>query len=769
MKPSLALPAVVFAITLTQCEKAAPPPAVAAVPKNTAKAQDEAQMKEWRDALARQAVEFDARSALMDQQLADLEKKLQMQENEALRGQLNGLKQQNDALRSQADSARKQSEAITQRLVVSAPVPAPTVPRDYSIFYERLAPHGRWLDVSGYGLCFQPRVAKTRVWRPYVDGCWAWTSLGWAWQSNEPFGWATYHYGRWIELTRHGWIWVPGSEWAPAWVAWRQSRDHVGWAPLPPERGVCGSVQRDCDSRYGLGPASYTFISTTNFIQPSYTTICHPVSYNTTIFRHTVNITQIVPCGGNGHTPMYMHHGGPPRHHIEQTCRRPVPQPQIRQVDPVAIASQPAGTPRPFTRDAIGVIELPPVGARPRLPDIPAADRIVRPQLADAFTGVPQTVRTEIQQVIAEEKSRVASADSPQPAAPGLRPALPPAPLETVLPAMVTTAASTPQTPSPVLAEVERPNTLPPATTPAVQIAPLPTTPQPLIANLPGPAVAESTSPAPTGMAVVPPVIAEMPVVVSPTETPAISVPALETTPVQPVIAESAPAAPPAIETTTAAPDPAIQQQAEAAAMAQKQSEEAARAAAEQETARQQAEAAAMAQKQSDDAARAAAQQEAQRQQAEAAAMQQRQAEEAARAAAQQEAQRQQAEAAAMQQRQAEEAARAAAAEEAQRRAAEEQMRQAQAEAQRQAEEARRAQEEAMRQAQAEAQRQAEEAARRAQEEAARRAQEEAQRQAAEAAQRAAEEAARRAAEESARQAAEAAQRAAEAARPPQP
>ena len=29
--------------------------------------------------------------------------------------------------------------------------------------------------------------------------------------------------------------WVPGDQWAPAWVAWRYSDDYVGWAPLPPE------------------------------------------------------------------------------------------------------------------------------------------------------------------------------------------------------------------------------------------------------------------------------------------------------------------------------------------------------------------------------------------------------------------------------------------------------------------------------------------------------------------------------------------------------
>jgi hypothetical protein len=31
-----------------------------------------------------------------------------------------------------------------------------------------------------------------------------------------------------------GWLWVPGYQWAPAWVSWRYGGDAVGWAPLAP-------------------------------------------------------------------------------------------------------------------------------------------------------------------------------------------------------------------------------------------------------------------------------------------------------------------------------------------------------------------------------------------------------------------------------------------------------------------------------------------------------------------------------------------------------
>jgi len=52
--------------------------------------------------------------------------------------------------------------------------------------------------------------------------------------SREPFGWITYHYGRWYYGDFYGWVWIPNDEWGPAWVEWRYDDDYIGWAPLPP-------------------------------------------------------------------------------------------------------------------------------------------------------------------------------------------------------------------------------------------------------------------------------------------------------------------------------------------------------------------------------------------------------------------------------------------------------------------------------------------------------------------------------------------------------
>jgi hypothetical protein len=400
MKSCVCLLFVVSAfLPLASCDKPLPPAAAAPVAAET-----DNQLAEARDALQRQALEIETKTALMDKQLAEMAQSLKERDNAELRDSLDALKRQNEALRVQADAARQQSNAITQRITVAPPqnvAKQPMALPDYSLFYDRLEPYGRWFEVNGYGYCWRPTITVAG-WRPYVDGCWVWSSYGWAWQTNEPFGWATYHYGRWVNLARYGWIWVPGSDWAPAWVAWRQSRDCVGWAPLPPEQGAFSGVYRDCDSRYGLGPNSYTFINTNQFVSSSYINVYAPVTRQTTIFQHSVNVTQIVPSRGQGHA--FTHHGGPPRTQIEQACGQPVPQ---RQVQTMHAEQMPVHQQHHGRRDAtapVAMVELPAVapGTHVSRPDV--KEHIQRPVRTNGFDGVSQRVATEIRETLAREK-----------------------------------------------------------------------------------------------------------------------------------------------------------------------------------------------------------------------------------------------------------------------------------------------------------------------------------------------------------------------------
>ena len=102
----------------------------------------------------------------------------------------------------------------------------------FDTFQSGLSPYGDWVDSPSYGRVWRPHVPVG--WRPYYYGHWTWTDDGWFWASDEPWGWATYHYGRWSYDPGLGWTWVPGYQWAPAWVSWRFGVDVVGWAPLFP-------------------------------------------------------------------------------------------------------------------------------------------------------------------------------------------------------------------------------------------------------------------------------------------------------------------------------------------------------------------------------------------------------------------------------------------------------------------------------------------------------------------------------------------------------
>ena len=174
-------------------------------------------------------------------------------------------------------------------IVQPQPVTEVVVVHEEHDFFEPLNPYGRWVDVAGYGRCWTPSVADPN-WRPYSAGHWERTDAGWYWVSDEPWGWATYHYGRWLLDGRIGWVWVPQTQWAPAWVTFHQGGGYIGWAPLPPDarfRGD-GSLQVEVRDRK---PREFVFVEERKFMQPVHPTTV--VVNNTTIINQTVNITNV--------------------------------------------------------------------------------------------------------------------------------------------------------------------------------------------------------------------------------------------------------------------------------------------------------------------------------------------------------------------------------------------------------------------------------------------------------------------------------------------
>ncbi len=161
-------------------------------------------------------------------------------------------------------------------------------------FYTSLEPYGEWVDAADYGYVWHPRDTA-EDWRPYTEGSWAYTDAGWTWVSDEPFGAITYHYGRWVQLADVGWSWVPDTEWAPAWVSWRRSEKHIGWAPLPPEARFERTVgiKAWADTYYDIGPSHYTFVDVRQLGAPKIRSVILPQRENVTIIRETRNITNI--------------------------------------------------------------------------------------------------------------------------------------------------------------------------------------------------------------------------------------------------------------------------------------------------------------------------------------------------------------------------------------------------------------------------------------------------------------------------------------------
>jgi hypothetical protein len=114
------------------------------------------------------------------------------------------------------------------------------IPEDVEIAgVEDLDEYGEWQDLPDYGHCWHPSAASSD-WAPYRDGYWSDDhTLGLTWVSNEQWGWAPYHYGRWARVNQQ-WYWVPRdikrhTTYAPSLVAFVSPRaDEVGWVPLGP-------------------------------------------------------------------------------------------------------------------------------------------------------------------------------------------------------------------------------------------------------------------------------------------------------------------------------------------------------------------------------------------------------------------------------------------------------------------------------------------------------------------------------------------------------
>ena len=393
---------------------------------------------------------------------------------------------------------------------------------------EELDRYGDWQQSPEYGALWIPRDVGLG-WAPYNAGHWAWVRpWGWTWVDDAPWGFAPFHYGRWVNV-RNTWCWTPGQRvvrpvYAPALVAWvggpqlsvsigigggsRPSAPAVGWFPLAPREVYVPAYQ--ASPRY---TQNINITNVTNIIQIT-NVINNPQGPREFQNRNLPNAVTVVPAtvmtsrqpvaaaaaqwrqagGGRDATqrtdpapvlvvaPVAAPVAAPgPAQTVAPTRSNPMP---VRRDDPRVGGGQASER----RRDAADAVPPPPgrEAARPPValpappPGAPAAGTAVPAAPAAADTARGERRRGEF----------ASPAERLSPPALG-RPTLPP-----VAPAPVPSPA-TPPASLPVQAAVPAPPRMPPVmptTPPAVAV---PTAPAPAPARVPAPAPAPAPTPAP--------------------------------------------------------------------------------------------------------------------------------------------------------------------------------------------------------------------------------------------------------------------------------
>lgn len=237
----------------------------------------------------------------------------------------------------------------------------------FNVFYQALSPYGRWANYSQYGQVWIPNLGSG--FQPYSsNGHWVYSDYGWTWVSDYAWGWAPFHYGRWLYDNSYGWIWVPGEQWAPAWVAWRNSSNYYGWAPLGPGMSVNISI--------GIPAARWIFVPRPYFGSSRAYRYYLPRERNVTIIHNTTIIRNVNVYHNNRYFT------GPSRTDVQHATRRTIAPVRIASASHAGVARvnnhqlsmfRPSveHTGRPASRASIGGTS----GSRPSRAVRPAASR----------------------------------------------------------------------------------------------------------------------------------------------------------------------------------------------------------------------------------------------------------------------------------------------------------------------------------------------------------------------------------------------------------
>lgn len=256
----------------------------------------------------------------------------------------------------------------------------------YMTGYQDLDNYGDWGTAEDYGNVWYPR-AVAADWAPYRDGRWAWIEpWGWTWVDAAPWGFAPFHYGRWVQIGGR-WGWAPGAYsarpvYAPALVGWY---GNPGWS---------------VNFRYGAAPAVGWFpLAPREVYVPAYR--ASPNYVRQMNVTHVHNVREIERATRPDYRPEYRHGGQPQAvtvvpadrmregKPIKGNALRPRDMQEIGQAPMASRAPSrnwlpPAGDARPGPRNE-------PDGRVPRQEMPPAAGRQREP--GDYQRGAPEPQR----------------------------------------------------------------------------------------------------------------------------------------------------------------------------------------------------------------------------------------------------------------------------------------------------------------------------------------------------------------------------------------
>ncbi len=116
-------------------------------------------------------------------------------------------------------------------------IPAPIQKFSPAVFYfaqKYSNRHGEWIWNSLYGWVWRPFYNDYYPWggwQPYMYGNWREVNSELFWVPGESWGWVPYHLGLWVWDQKRGWLWIPGSAFAPAWADWDFYMGYYTWKP----------------------------------------------------------------------------------------------------------------------------------------------------------------------------------------------------------------------------------------------------------------------------------------------------------------------------------------------------------------------------------------------------------------------------------------------------------------------------------------------------------------------------------------------------------